>query len=108
MGGPGTSIDELAVAVEGGVEPLAGGAAVGVGEDGCAFEDVGLLEIVGGHGDAPGGGAGVEGGDLGGVAAEGEGERFGDGFAGEVVFSGAEAAHEDENVDAGRGRCGWR
>jgi hypothetical protein len=40
----------------------------------------------------------VEGGDLLGVAAQGERERFGDGFAGEVVFSGAEAAHEDENV----------
>ena len=85
------------------VEPLAGGAAVGVGEDGCAFEDVGLLEVVLRHGDAPGGGAGVEGGDLRGVAAEGEGEGFGYGFAGEVVFGGAEAAHEDENVDAAEG-----
>ncbi len=55
------------------------------------------------HGDAPGGGAGVEGGDLLGVAAEGEGERFGNGFAGEVVFSGAEAAHEDEDIDAAEG-----
>ena len=30
-------------------------------------------------------------------------ERFGDGFAGEVVFGGAEAAHEDEDVDAAEG-----
>ncbi len=100
VGRAGKEHDELAIAGEGGVEPLAGRAAVGIGENGCALEDVGLLEIVWRHGDAPGGGAGVEGGDLCGVAAEGERESFGDGFAGEVVFSGAEAAHEDENVDA--------
>ena len=50
-----------------------------------------------------GGGAGVEGGDQRGVAADCEREGFGDGFAGEVVFRGAEAAHEDEDVDAGEG-----
>ena len=38
-----------------------------------------------------------------GVAAEGERESFGDGFAGEIVFGGAEAAHEDENVNAAEG-----
>ena len=96
----GEEHDELAIAGERGVKPLAGRAAVGVGQQGCAFENVGLLEIVLRHGDAPGGGAGVERGNLRGVAAERERERFGDGFAGEVVFSGAEAAHEDENVDA--------
>ena len=53
-----------------------------------------------GHGDAPGGGAGMQSGDLGGVAAQGERERFGDGLAGEVVLGGAQAAHEDENVGA--------
>jgi len=88
---------------EGGVEPLAGSAAVGVGKDGGTVEDVGLLEVVGGHGKAPVGGAGMEGGDELGVAAEDERERFSDGFAGEVVFSGAESAHEDENVNAGEG-----
>ncbi len=102
-GRSGEEQDELAIAGESDVEPLAGSAAVGVGEDGCAFKDIGLLEIVGGHGDAPGGGAGVESGDLGGVAAQGERERFGNGFAGEVVFGGAETAHEDKNVDAGEG-----
>ena len=44
-----------------------------------------------------------ESGDLVGVAAQGERERFGDGFAGEVVFGGAEAAHEDDNVGAAEG-----
>ena len=38
--------------------------------------------------------------NLGGVAAQSERERFGNGFAGEVVFRGAESAHEDENVNA--------
>ena len=42
-------------------------------------------------------------GDLRGVAAQRERERFGDGFAGEVVFRGAEAAHEDEDVGAAEG-----
>jgi len=45
----------------------------------------------------------VEGGDLLGVAAQGEGKRFGDGFAGEVVFRGAEAAHDGDDVGAGEG-----
>ena len=103
VGRAGKEHDELAIAGEGGVEPLAGRAAVGVGQNGCALENVGLLEIVLRHGDAPGGGAGVERGDLRGVAAQGERERFSDGFAGEVVFRGAEAAHEDENVDAAEG-----
>jgi hypothetical protein len=97
----GEEHDELAKAGESDVEPLAGRAAVGIGENGCAIENVGLLEIVLRHGDAPRGGASVEGGDLRGVAAEGERESFGDGFAGEIVFSGPEAAHEDENVGAG-------
>ena len=35
-----------------------------------------------------------------GVASEVEAEGFGDGFAGEVVFGGAEAAAEDEDVGA--------
>ncbi len=100
VGRAGKEHDQLAIAGEGGVEPLAGRAAVGVGQQGCALENVGLLEIVLGHGDAPGGGAGVQRGDLRGVAAQGERERFGDGLAGQIVFGGSEAAHEDENVGA--------
>ncbi len=46
VGRAGEKHDEFAIAGEGGFEPLAGGAAVGVGQDGCAFEDVGLLEVV--------------------------------------------------------------
>jgi hypothetical protein len=45
----------------------------------------------------------VEGGDERGVAAESERESFSDGFAGEVVFRGAEASHEDEDVNAAEG-----
>ena len=42
----------------------------------------------------------MESGYLGGVAAEGEREGLGDGFAGEVVLGGAQAAHQDQNIDA--------
>ena len=52
-GRAGNEHDELAMALEGGVKPLAGSGAVGVGENGCAGEQVGLLEVVAGHGDAP-------------------------------------------------------
>ncbi len=86
-----------------GVEVLAGGAAVGVGEDGGAGEDVGLLGVVGRHDDLAGGVALVEVGDDGVVAVELEVEGCGDGFAGEVVFGGAEAAGEEDDVGAGDG-----
>src|ERR1039458_2455586 len=56
VGRAGDEQDELAVTGEGDVEPLAGGGAVGVGQDGGAFEYVGLLEVVVGDGDAHGGG----------------------------------------------------
>ena len=49
------------------------------------------------------GGARGQGDDEVGVAAQLEGQRFADGFAGEVVFRGAEAAHDDQNVNAGEG-----
>ena len=56
LGGPGrrmTILRRLCRQI-GGVEVLAGGAAVGVGEEGGAVEDVGLLGVVGRHGDAGG------------------------------------------------------
>ncbi len=98
----GDEHDELAMALEGGVEPLAGSAAVGVGAgwlrpartSACLrlFCGMGMRHWRRGRARAA---------TCGRVAAELDGERFGDGFAGEVVFSGAQAAHEDENVDAG-------
>ncbi len=104
----GNEHEQLAIAVEGHVEPLAGSAAVGIGQDRCALKHVGLLQIVLRHGDAPGGSARVKSGHLRRVAAQREGERFGNGFARQVVFRGAEAAHDDQNVDARQARCGWR
>ena len=92
--------------VEDGVEPLAGGAAVGVFEEDGAVEDVGLFGVVGGHGDLAGGESLVERGEDGGVGAEVDVECGGGGFAGEVVFGGAEAAGEDDDVGAGDGDGG--
>ena len=37
---------------------------------------------------------------LRGIAAQFQRERFGDGFAGQVVLGGAQAAHEDDDVSA--------
>ena len=85
----------------GGVEVLAGGAAVFVFEDRGAVEDVGLLGVVGRHDHLAGGEALVEGGEDCVVGVKVEVERGGYGFAGEVVFGGAEAAGEDDDVGAG-------
>src|ERR1700722_19852301 len=83
-----------------GVEILAGGAAVFVFKDGGSVEDVGLLGVVGRHDHLPGGEALVELGEDGGVGVYLDAESGSGGFAGEVVFSGAEAAGEDDDVGA--------
>ena len=78
----------------------AGSAAVLVFEDGSAVEDVGLLGVVGRHDHLAGGETFVECGENGVVGVEADAKRGGDGFAGEVVFGGAEAAGEDDDVGA--------
>ena len=72
-----------------------------------AVEDVGLLGVVGRHDHLAGGEAFVERGEDGVVGVEVDAERGGDGLAGEVVFGGAEAAGEDDDVGAGEGDA-WR
>ena len=84
-----------------GVEPLAGCAAVAVGEEFGAVDDLGLLFVVGRHGDAALGEAFVERGHGVGVFVEFDAERVGDAVAGEVVFRWAEAAGGDDDVGAG-------
>ncbi len=103
-GRAGDEHDELAITVVERVDPLPGGAAVGIGENGGALEDVGLFEVVGGHGNAPRRGPRMERCHLSIVALQGERERVGRGFAREVVFCGAQAPHQDEDV--GAHQCG--
>ena len=86
-----------------GVEVLAGRAAVFVVEDDCAVEDVGLLRVVGRHHHLARGEAFVESGEDGVVGVKADVECGGGGLAGEVVFGGAEAAGEDDDVGAGDG-----
>jgi hypothetical protein len=100
FGWSGKKDDELSESFVGGVEPLAGGAAIGVGEEGGTGEEVGLLGVVGRHGHVAGGEALAEGLEQGVVAVEFEVEGFGEAFAGEVVFGGAEAAGEKDDVGA--------
>ena len=105
FGRAGEEDDDLAVQVAGGrgpegVAPLAGGAAVAVGEELGAVDDLGLLFVVGRHGDAARGETFVERGDGVGVFVELDAERVGDAVAREVVFGGAEAAGGDDDVGA--------
>ena len=84
-----------------------GGAAVFVVEDDGAVEYVGLLCVVGRHHHLAGGEALVEAGKDVVVRMEGDAQRSGGGFAGEVVVGGAEASREDDDVGARDGdACG--
>ncbi len=89
VGRAGYEHDQLAKAGIEGLEPLSRSASVGVGDERRAFDEVGLLEIVLRHADAPGGGASVQCGYLRGIALELEREGFGNSFAREVVFGGS-------------------
>ena len=91
---------------EGGVEVLAGGAAVFVVQDDGSVELVGLLDVIGGHGDAARGEALVQVGENGGIGMDLDAERGGCGLAGEVVFGGPEAAGEEDDVGARDGDAG--
>jgi len=90
---------------KGGIEPLARSGAVGILQNDGSFEHVGLLEIVGRHGDAPAGGAGMQRGDQRAIAAQLQVERFRDRLASQVVFRGAKATDDDEDVNASEGRA---
>ena len=85
---------------------MAGGAAVLVVEDYRAIEDVGLLGVVGWDDHLAGGEAFIERGKDGVVRVQVDAERGGDGLSGEVVFGGAEAAGEDDDVGARDGDDG--
>ena len=83
-----------------GFEPLAGGAAARVGKELGAIKTLRLLEVVGRHLHLAGLEAGLKSKTCRCVREEIEMKSFGDALASEVVFSGAEAAGEDEDVRA--------
>ena len=101
----GKQRDQLAIAFESGVEPLARRAAVQVGQQRCALQHVGLLQVVLRHRNPPGGGAGVQRSNLRSVAAQCDRKRFRRSFAGQVVFGRSQSAHHDQNVDAAQRRA---
>ena len=103
LGRPGQQDDDARLAVEGGRKKLAGRAAVGVGQQRRTVEDVGLLGVVGRHGDAAGGEALVQPGEQLVVGLHADAERGGNGLARQVVFGGSEAAREHDDV--GTGEC---
>ena len=88
--------DDDAVVWEG--DPLTGGGAAGVGENVCAIDDVGLPLVDLGHGATERFEARLK------PIADGLAEEDlavdggGDGFACQVIFGGAEAAGEDEQL----------
>ncbi len=104
LGRAGKQGDELAVSVVGDVEPLAGSAAVAVGEDGRRLRLVGLLGVVGRHVHVAGGEA-LAGGTRGrrSLRWSGRSRVSATALAGEVVFGGAEAAGEEDDVGAVEG-----
>ena len=106
FGRAGEQDDGARLGVDEGVEELAGSAAVFVFEQDRAFEDVGLLGVVGRHGDAALGEAALKADEGGVVAAHADAKRGGGGFAGEVVLGGAEAAGKEDEVGAGEGHAG--
>ena len=96
----GEQHNDVLASVEFSAEPLSGSGAVGIRKDGRAVENVGLLGIVGGHLPAALGEALFEAGENFRITLHGKAERFGDRFASQVVFGGAEAAAENHDVGA--------
>ncbi len=86
--------------------PLSGSAAVGVGQNSCAGDDIGLLEIIWRHLPAAGREALFETGDNRWVAMKFESKRVGYCFAREVVFGRAKSAHEDDDLGTRYGKTG--
>ena len=96
----------LAVILSG--DPLAGRGAERIRQHRGAGQDVGLLGIVGGHLDAALGEALFElRNDLG-IALQFQTQRVGHRFARQVIFSGAEAAGENDDVGTPHGEFGGR
>ena len=94
---------QLAMFADDGVNPLAGRGAVGVGQDVCAVDQVGLLGIVGGHGDATFGKSLVEGCQQIAVAADAHAQGFCDSFTRQIILGGTEATHDADDICATEG-----
>ena len=103
---PGKQHDDSFPALIFAAHPLSGGAAVGVGQDGCTGDDVGLLEIVRRHFPAARGEALFETGNNRRVAVKSQSKRVGYRFASEIVFGRAKSAHEDDDLGARHGKTG--
>ena len=106
FGRPGEQDNGARLGVDEGAEELPRCAAVLVFEQDGAFEDVGLLGVVGRHGDAALGEAALKSDEGGVVAAHADAESGGGGLAGEIVLGGAEAAGEEDEVGAGERHAG--
>ena len=99
-GRTGEQNDDVLASVELAADPLAGRSAIGIRKNGGAIENIGLFGVVGGHLPSALGKSLLQAGENFGIAVERNSEGFGDGFASEIVFGGAEASAEDQDVGA--------
>ena len=83
---------------EGGVQPLAGSAAIAIGQDLCAFKDLRLLAVVGRHGYLARLEARLQRGEHTCVGMQFQAERGGDALAGEVVLGRPQASRQHDDV----------
>ena len=104
----GKQHDDVLATVELAAEPLSGSGAVGIGKHGGALENIGLLGVVGRHLPAAAGETLLQASQDFRIAPQLQAERFGNGFAGQIVFGGAEAAAEDHDVGAKQAVLGRR
>ena len=72
----------------------------GAGEPPRAFDHVGLLRVIRRHLPAARGESFFESSQNFGIAPQSHAERFGNGFAGKVVFGGAKTTAENHNLRA--------
>ena len=95
---PGKQYDNVLAAVELSTQPLSGSGAVRIGKHGGPVQNVGLLGVVGGHVPASLGEALFQASEDFRIAMHTQAQSFSHCLSRKIVFRGAEAAAENQNV----------
>ena len=102
----GQKNDDARLAIDLGLKILPGRCAAVVGQHDCAFDDVSLLGVVCGHGDAPFGKALVHHRHDVVIALELDAQRRGDTLASEIVLCGTKSSDENGKIGTIDGSTG--